>query len=117
MNGEMFRWAVGGFLLFLCILTKIAYSDPKFFTDFVEKKVDKVSWLVFLCTGSVWVGLAISYSYVEKKLGLSPEQLKMYNTDYQDFTSYVTFAYYCAIATLGYNIFLNLLASYKKKAS
>ncbi|EOI3476347.1 hypothetical protein ACMSZN_000812 [Cronobacter dublinensis] len=116
MSDETFRWAAGGFLLLLCFLTKNAYSDPKFYTDFVEKIVDKVAWLVFLCTGSVWAGLAISHSYVEKKLGLSPSQLKLYNADYQDFTSYIAFAYYCAMVALGYNIFLNLLASHKKKS-
>ena len=116
MSEALYMWVIGGFLLLMGVFTKVAYSDPDFYMGFLEKVIASLAGIIFLCSGSLWLGLSIAHSYALTKLNLSPEQLKMYSTDYNEYTNPIALAYIGAIFAYGYSFFLMFLANTKKKS-
>lgn len=116
MSEAVYMWVIGGFFVLMAVFTKVAYSDPNFYTGFLEKVIGSLAGVIFICSGSLWLGLSISHNYAVGKLNLSPEQLKMYSTDYNAFTTPIALAYIGSIIAYGYSFFLMFLAETKKKS-
>lgn len=114
MSVSVYMWVIGGFVALMGVFTKVAYSDPSFYTEFLEKIINKVSFCIFICSGSLWLGLSIGHSYAAKKLGLSPEQLTRYSTDYDNFTSPIILVYWLSILAFFYSFFLVFVAEKKR---
>ena len=48
MSEDLYKWLIGGFIALMAIFTKVAYSDPDFYLEFLEKIVSKVSFYLFI---------------------------------------------------------------------
>lgn len=117
MSEALYMWMIGGFVVLMSIFTKVAYSDPTFYMEFLEKIISKLSFYLVLMTGSLWVGLYLSHNYAETKLNLSPEQSKLYSTAYNDFTNPLSMLYFSLCIAYAYSFFLIFVAEKKKKTT
>ncbi|WP_312216993.1 hypothetical protein [Pantoea vagans] len=116
MSEALYMWVIGGYFVLMAVFTKVAYSDPNFYTGFLEKVIATLTGIIFLCSGSLWLGLSIGHTYAVSKLNLTPEQLKMYSTDYNNFTNPISLVYLGSIIAYGYSFFLTFLAETKRKS-
>lgn len=108
---------IGGFLVLMNIFTKIAYSDPTFYMESLEKIISKLSFYLVLTTGSLWIGLYLRHNYSETKLNLSPEQSKRYSIAYNNFTNPLSMLYFAFCIAYAYSFFLIFVAEKKKHST
>lgn len=117
MSEDLYMWMIGGFVVLMSIFTKVAYSDPTFYVEFLEKIISKLSFYLVLMTGSLWVGLYLSHNYAETRLNLTPEQSKLYSTAYNNFTNPLSMLYIACCIAYAYSFFLTFVAEKKKSST
>lgn len=114
MSEDVYMWAIGGFLTLMGMFTKVAYSEPNFYMGFLEKIISKLSFYLLIILGSFWLGLYLSQYYAQKNLKLSPEQLKIYLTDYNQVITPLSMIYFACSISHAYSFFLVFVAKNKK---
>ncbi|WP_342606297.1 hypothetical protein [Pantoea agglomerans] len=117
MSEAVYMSVIGGYLALMGTFTKVAYSDPSFYLDFLEKILSKISVYLSFIIGSFWIGLYVSRAYAERNLNLSPEQSKIYLSDYSSFTFPLSLLYFACCAAYVYSFFLLFLAENKKRST
>jgi hypothetical protein len=110
MSESVLMWAVGGFLVFCAAMTKVSYTDPKFYISFLEPTLSKVCTYITISAYFLWGGLFISKKYVELKLHLTDEQMKIYNADYDWITNPILLILIFAVLSYLYTSYLILVA-------
>ncbi|MEN4565560.1 MULTISPECIES: hypothetical protein [Pantoea] len=115
MSEAVYMWMIGGYIALMAIFTKVAYSDPNFYLGFLEKLISKLSVYLSIITGSIWIGLYISYKYAKDKLNLTPEQSKLYLTDYNGFILPLSLLFFAFCFASMYGSFLIIVAENKKR--
>jgi len=69
MNWDVMKWLIGIYLGCFLGLLKMAYSDPKFYLDYIDKKFSYVCYTCFIICGALWAGLYLSRGYAIDNIG------------------------------------------------
>ncbi|MGK7247084.1 hypothetical protein ACSPAH_20665 [Buttiauxella agrestis] len=70
-------------------LLKVAYSDPKFYLEYIDKKL---TWFCYTCLvgfSAFWYGLYACRNYTVENINLISEQLSHLDKEYSYVTSYL----------------------------
>jgi len=51
MSETVYLWLIGGFIALMAVFTKVAYSDPNFYKEFLEKIIFKLNFYSIFITG------------------------------------------------------------------
>lgn len=89
MNWDVMKWLIGIYLGCFLGLLKMAYSDPKFYLDYIDKKFSYVCYTCFIVCGALWAGLFLSRGYVMDNIDLISEQQTLIDKEYNYVTSYL----------------------------
>lgn len=89
MNWDVMKWLIGIYLGCFLGLLKMAYSDPKFYLDYIDKKFSYVCYTCFIICGALWAGLFLSRGYVMDNIDLISEQQTLIDKEYNYVTSYL----------------------------
>jgi len=89
MNWDVMKWLIGIYLGCFLGLLKMAYSDPKFYLDYIDKKFSYVCYTCFIVCGALWAGLFLSRGYVMDNIDLISEQQTLIDKEYKYVTSYL----------------------------
>ncbi|WP_226790114.1 hypothetical protein [Rahnella sikkimica] len=89
MNWDVMKWLIGIYLGCFLGLLKMAYSDPKFYLDYIDKKFSYVCYTCFIVCGALWAGFFLARSYVIDNIDLISEQQTLIDKEYNYVTSYL----------------------------
>lgn len=89
MNWDVMKWLIGIYLGCFLGLLKMAYPDPKFYLDYIDKKFSYVCYTCFIVCGALWAGLFLSRGYVMDNIDLISEQQTLIDKEYNYVTSYL----------------------------
>lgn len=89
MNWDVMKWLIGIYLGCFLGLLKMAYSDPKFYLEYIDKKFTYVCYTCFIVCGALWFGLYSARGYAIDNIDLISEQLTLIDKEYNYVTSYL----------------------------
>ncbi|MCE0813137.1 hypothetical protein [Buttiauxella sp. S04-F03] len=89
MNWDVLKWLIG--IYFGCFfgLLKVAYSDPKFYLEYIDKKLTWFCYTCMIAFSAFWYGLYACKSYTIDNIDLISEQLAHLDKEYNYVTSYL----------------------------
>jgi hypothetical protein len=70
-------------------LLKVAYSDPKFYLEYINKKLTYFSYTSLVASGFLWLGIYSTRGYVVDNIDLISEQLAVLDKGYNHIISYL----------------------------
>lgn len=117
MSEALYMWMIGGYIALLALFTKVAYSDPNFYLEFLENLISKLSVYLAIITGSIWFGLYFSYEYAKANLKLTLEQSKLLSIDYNGFILPLSLFFLALCIAYMYCTFLIIVAQKKKRST
>ncbi|WP_413531269.1 hypothetical protein [Rahnella inusitata] len=89
MNWDIMKWLIGIYLGCFLGLLKMAYSDPKFYLEYIDRKFSYVCYTCLIAFSAFWCGLYVARGYVIDNIDLISEQLTLIDKEYNYLTSYL----------------------------
>jgi len=89
MNWDIMKWLIGIYLGCFLGLLKMAYSDPKFYLEYIDRKFSYVCYTCLIGFSAFWCGIYVARGYVIDNIDLISEQLTLIDKEYNYLTSYL----------------------------
>lgn len=115
MNWDVMKWLIGIYMGCFLGLLKVAYSDPTFYLEYINKKLTYFCYTSLVASGFLWLGIYSTRGYVVDNIDLISEQLAVLDKEYNHIISYLVVVIIAStLSFLGSLLFIDIA---RKKVS